>query len=95
MQATTKDVPSSPTKIMKPLNLNLAGNKSRFQNPMDISRNSDVENSVNETFASTNTKFSFGNSIKKVFITFDRDLAHKLFGYRLRFLEEEMKSFAE
>ena len=61
---------------------------------MDVSRNSEADNSVNETFVSTNAKFSFGNSIKKVFITFDRDLAHKLFGYRLRFLPEEMKFFA-
>jgi hypothetical protein len=31
--------------------------------------------------------------VKKVFITFDREIAHKIFGYRLRFDQQEMSSF--
>ena len=38
---------------------------------------------------------SLSRHIRKVYINFDKDIAHKMFGYRVRFIEEEMASFAK
>lgn len=31
--------------------------------------------------------------IKRLYINFDKDLSHKMFGYRVRFVPEKMKSY--
>ena len=38
---------------------------------------------------------SLSRPIRKVYINFDKDIAHKMFGYRVRFIEEEMAMFAK
>jgi len=32
--------------------------------------------------------------IRKVYINFDKDIAHKMFGYRVRFLDQNMAMYA-
>lgn len=38
---------------------------------------------------------SLSRPIRKVYINFDKDIAHKMFGYRVRFVEDEMATYAK
>lgn len=38
---------------------------------------------------------NFSKPIRKVYINFDKDIAHKMFGYRVRFIEDDMAMYAK
>ena len=38
---------------------------------------------------------SMSRPIKKVYINFDKDIAHKMFGYRVRFVKENMSTYMQ
>jgi len=38
---------------------------------------------------------SMSRPIKKAYINFDKDIAHKMFGYRVRFVEENMQMYVK
>jgi len=45
----------------------------------------------NSVYRDENTPSS--RAIKRLYINFDKDIAHRMFGYRARFVEEQMTSY--